>query len=89
MNHVAVHPLEDRASEAAYFARQNPNGAAAYRRAVKATTGSLPTWAQPQKRGRNPRQPAAVPITSCLMPQGMPDGSTSSHGISLDHRSTP
>ncbi|WP_038754424.1 hypothetical protein [Burkholderia sp. ABCPW 111] len=47
-----VHPLEHNIAEAEYLARQSSNGAAAYRRAVEATTGSLPTWATRQRAGR-------------------------------------
>jgi len=54
------HPLEDRPSEAEYFARQNKSGAAAYRRAVTATTGTLPTWAKRKPAGRPRRKPEPV-----------------------------
>lgn len=49
MNQPSMHPLEDRTSEVEYFFRQGRNGAAAYRRAVMATTGSLPSWAERKK----------------------------------------
>ena len=47
-----AHPLEHHAEEASYFAKQGEHGAAAYRRAVTAITGSLPTWAERHKPGR-------------------------------------
>jgi hypothetical protein len=55
MNRSAVHPLEHNAAEAAYLARQSSNGAAAYRRAVEACTGHLPTWAKRSRAGRKKR----------------------------------
>ncbi|MDR5772146.1 MULTISPECIES: hypothetical protein [unclassified Caballeronia] len=51
----AVHPLEHNTAEAEYLARQSSNGAAAYRRAVEATTGHLPTWAKRSRAGRKKR----------------------------------
>ena len=39
------HLLDGDADESSYFARQNKNGKAAYRRALLAATGSLPIWA--------------------------------------------
>lgn len=50
-----VHPLEHNTTEAQYLARQSSNGAAAYRRAIEATTGHLPTWATRQRAGRKKR----------------------------------
>ena len=55
-----AHPLEHRAEEAAYFAKQGDNGAAAYRRAVAVCTGTLPTWAQRKPAGRPRRKPEPV-----------------------------
>lgn len=56
------HPLELRSEEAAYFTKQCPNGAAAYRRAVEACTGSLPTWAarRPGVQHKPRRKPEPV-----------------------------
>lgn len=49
MIRICNHPLEHNAVERTYFAEQLPRtstaAAAAYRRAVEALTGSLPTWA--------------------------------------------
>ena len=62
MKQQPSHPLDGNEAERAYFARvAKPGtglGAAAYRRAVLACTGSLPTWAEKQKPGPKPR-PAA------------------------------
>jgi hypothetical protein len=55
MKNLNNHPLENRADEAEYFARQGEHGKAAYRRAVEATTGSTPTWAKRGKPGRKRR----------------------------------
>ena len=53
-----VHPLEHNAAERTYFteslSRTSTMAPAAYRRAVEALTGSLPTWAQRQPVGRKP-----------------------------------
>lgn len=53
------HPLEHNHEQRLYFQRIKPaiagTGAAAYRKAVIACTGSLPSWAQPQKPGRKPK----------------------------------
>lgn len=40
------HVLESDAAEREYFERQSKNGSAAWRRAVRALTGGLPTWAR-------------------------------------------
>jgi hypothetical protein len=40
------HVLDDNTDESSYFARQNKNGKAAYRRAVTTLTGGLPQWAK-------------------------------------------
>ncbi|KAI3590240.1 hypothetical protein D9X30_4848 [Cupriavidus sp. U2] len=59
MSRTLVHPLENNATERAYFTdtlpRTSTSAVAAYRRAVEALTGSLPTWAQRQRTGRKPR----------------------------------
>jgi hypothetical protein len=52
MNNVRKHPLERNTLEYGYFFRQHANGRAAYRRAVVAITGSLPTWAEQKKPGK-------------------------------------
>ncbi|MCL9849237.1 hypothetical protein RSP673_010480 [Ralstonia solanacearum P673] len=51
------HPLEHNTGERDYFEHSalHSNTAAAYRRAVEALTGSLPTWAQ-RKAGGRPRK---------------------------------
>lgn len=52
------HPLEFNAEERAYAAQAkatSTQGIAAYRRAVLATTGSLPTWLQRKRPGRKPK----------------------------------
>lgn len=52
---MQTHPLEHDQQQREYFARLLANtngGAAAYRRAIRALTGDLPTWAQPRKPGR-------------------------------------
>jgi hypothetical protein len=43
---MTEHVLEGNTAESSYFARQNKNGKAAYRRAVTTLTGGLPQWAQ-------------------------------------------
>lgn len=43
---MAEHVLEGNTVESSYFARQNKNGKAAYRRAVTTLTGGLPQWAK-------------------------------------------
>lgn len=54
-----THPLEHNEHERDYFKRINhPStglGVAAYRRAVIATTGALPSWAKPRKPGPKPK----------------------------------
>ena len=40
------HVLESNEAERDYFGRANKNGKAAWRRIVRVTTGSLPTWAE-------------------------------------------
>lgn len=56
MSRTSNHPLEHNAVERTYFTEQLPRtstmAAAAYRRAVEALTGSLPSWAQRAKPGR-------------------------------------
>ncbi len=55
----ATHPLEGNADERDYAAglrRTSPTALAAYRRAVEACTGSLPTWAMRCKPGRKRRE---------------------------------
>ena len=50
-----THPLEHNKQESAYAAqlkRNDPTALAAYRRAVEALTGGLPTWAMRGKPGR-------------------------------------
>lgn len=53
-----IHPLENNLEQRQYFERIKVatvgTGAAAYRKAVIACTGSLPTWCQRQKPGRRP-----------------------------------
>jgi hypothetical protein len=52
------HPLEHNAAERAYFSQTAGDYRtcrAAYRRAVEALTGSLPTWAERAKRGPKPK----------------------------------
>lgn len=53
------HPLESNAEQRAYFQQIKQaltgTGAAAYRKAVIATTGWLPTWCQYAKPGRKPK----------------------------------
>lgn len=71
MSQSHTHPLEDRISEVEYFTRQGRHGAAAYRRAVKATTGSLPTWAQPKKPG--PRIKATRSRSHSFLPHASGD----------------
>lgn len=50
------HPLENNSEQKSYFARiARPGtglGAAAYRQAVIATTGTLPSWCQRRKAAR-------------------------------------
>jgi hypothetical protein len=59
MKTKAVHPLESNAAEQQYFEKTLQGTArtapAAYRRAVEACTGSLPTWAKRSKPGRKRR----------------------------------
>jgi hypothetical protein len=54
-----LHPLERNEQEQAYFQQINKRsmglGAAAYRRAVIACTGSLPSWCQRRKPGPKPK----------------------------------
>lgn len=55
---MTTHPLELNQQQREYFERLKTNtrgGAAAYRRAVAALTGSLPSWAVPKKPGRPKR----------------------------------
>ncbi|MCA3184301.1 MULTISPECIES: hypothetical protein [unclassified Cupriavidus] len=64
MNQSNQHPLEDSATERLYVEQANGYGqrhrAAAYRRAVLASTGYLPSWLEKKKPGRKPKA-AAVP----------------------------
>ncbi|WP_143322737.1 hypothetical protein [Candidimonas nitroreducens] len=57
------HPIEDNTREQDYFSllKLDTNGtpAAAYRRAVQACTGFLPTWAERAKPGRARRNKVA------------------------------
>ncbi|MDM5181681.1 hypothetical protein PO883_31370 [Massilia sp. DJPM01] len=52
------HPLEHNQAEKAYFEQSGIKGfkatRSAYRRAVEALNGGLPTWAERAKRGRKP-----------------------------------
>jgi DNA invertase Pin-like site-specific DNA recombinase len=48
----ATHPLEFNAAEREWFLKACNNYVTAYRRAVEALTGSLPTWAGRQSAGR-------------------------------------
>ncbi len=60
------HPLEHNTAERAYFNQTTGDYRscrAAYRRAVEALTGSLPTWAQRAKRGRKPKA-RSIPETA-------------------------
>jgi|GEM_PF-6799279 len=41
-----MHMLETNAAERDYFERANKHGKAVWRRIVRVTTGSLPTWAE-------------------------------------------
>jgi hypothetical protein len=43
---MTEHVLDGNTAESSYFARQNKNGKAAYRRAVTTLTGGLPQWAK-------------------------------------------
>jgi len=55
-----THPLESSTDARGYYERtvsRNANAIAAWRRAVLATTGHLPTWAERQRR-----KPKAVPV---------------------------
>lgn len=47
-----IHPLEFNAAEREWFLKQATTRSSAYRRAVEALTGSLPTWAGRQSAGR-------------------------------------
>lgn len=55
-----MNPIENNTDERHYFGLlksvRNGEGAAAYRRAVQACTGSLPTWAQRKRPGPARRQ---------------------------------
>lgn len=61
------HPIEQNTVERDYFRAMQRNtngmGVAAYRRAMVACTGTLPSWAEPGKAGRKPKQkPAVLPV---------------------------
>jgi hypothetical protein len=59
MKQIPTHPLEHRSDEHAFFvANTSPSAVAAYRRAVEACTGHLPTWAERARPGRK-----AKPVT--------------------------
>jgi hypothetical protein len=51
---MKAHPLEDNAAERQWFEAACISYCAAYRRAVQAITGSLPTWAARNPAGRPP-----------------------------------
>lgn len=59
MSQDIAHPLDAREDERIYFENLTRHGtgigAGAYRRAVRACTGSLPGWAKPRKGGRKPK----------------------------------
>jgi hypothetical protein len=59
MKAKAVHPLEANEAEQQYFQKVSRSKTratpAAYRRAVEACTGSLPTWAMRGRPGRKRR----------------------------------
>ncbi len=69
---MSEHPLENNPAERAYIERCrrpkpsnpreaiNPKAITGYRRAVLATTGSLPTWLQRRKPGPGRRLNAAT-----------------------------
>jgi hypothetical protein len=58
-DYMHTHPLEAHEGERAYFLRikeyNSRSCMSAYRRAVIACTGNLPTWSKPQKPGRKPK----------------------------------
>ncbi|MCF1444586.1 hypothetical protein ACI2VK_24135 [Ralstonia nicotianae] len=70
MSRISNHPLEHNAAERTYFTDQLPRtstmAAAAYRRAVEALTGGLPTWAQRAKPGRK-KELGPAPTSSAGM----------------------
>lgn len=49
---LPIHPLEFNEAERGWFLNACRNYVTAYRRAVQALTGSLPTWAERQSAGR-------------------------------------
>ena len=49
------HILEGNTDASSYFARQNKNGKAAYRRAVVTLTGGLPLWAMGVRKVVTPK----------------------------------
>jgi hypothetical protein len=64
MQRATEHPLEHNAIERQFFTetlqRTSRTSPGAYRRAVEALTGHLPTWARRAKPGRKPALPGAV-----------------------------
>lgn len=59
MGRDVVHPLDAREDERVYFEGLSRHGTGigtgAYRRAVRACTGSLPVWARPRTGGPKPK----------------------------------
>lgn len=65
MSKTLYHPLEHRSDVRAYFdglrARASQGPAAAWREAVEALTGGLPSWAARERAGRKKRATPEAP----------------------------